>query len=47
MDPVTFMNAGVVVQPWIEYVSFWKMFKGHSEVFYRMEVAPERDFECH
>lgn len=28
-------------------VSSWKMFKDLLEVFYRLQVAPKRDFEYH
>lgn len=47
MDPFIFTNVEVVPERRTEYVSCWKMIKGHSEVFHRMQVAPERDCECH
>lgn len=47
MDSVIFMNIEVVRQPRTEYILFWKVFKGLSEIFHRLEVAPKRNFEYH
>lgn len=47
MDPAVFIDVegGSAAQDGL--VSSWKMFKDLLEVFYRLQVAPEQDFEYH